>query len=381
VGRKSEGASQLRSPTSADGRQPTFIDLFAGCGGLALGFRWEGFDAIDAIEWDSEAAGTYRLNIDQRIRTDDIANVREVPAADIVIGGPPCQGFSQLGTRDPEDPRNQLWREYVRVLEESNASVFVMENVPQLIRSSQFALFRDEVARRGYAMRSQVLCAADYGIPQMRYRAIVIGSRLGEPFLPVATHGPQSSGRAPYVTVRQAFDEYPALAREPDGRNWHVMRPGIRPSSLVRYRAVPCDGGNRFQMQANLDSIGRGELVPACWRRKKTGTTDVFGRLWWDRPALTIRTEFFKPEKGRYLHPEADRPITVREAARLQSFPDSFHFPESQSMLSVARQIGNAVPPRLGAAIARAVREHLSEYTGGVPGPETVSTRQLVLVS
>jgi DNA (cytosine-5)-methyltransferase 1 len=134
-------------------------------------------------------------------------------------------------------------------------------------------------------------------------------------------------------------------------------------------------------MQANLDSIGRGDLVPACWRRKKTGTTDVFGRLWWDRPALTIRTEFFKPEKGRYLHPEADRPITVREAARLQSFPDSFHFPEGQSMVSVARQIGNAVPPKLATAIARAVREHLSEYAVGVPQPETVSTRQLVLVS
>jgi DNA (cytosine-5)-methyltransferase 1 len=113
-------------------------------------------------------------------------------------------------------------------------------------------------------------------------------------------------------------------------------------------------------MQAALDAQGLGDLVPRCWREKPSGTTDVFGRMWWDRPSPTIRTEFYKPEKGRYLHPEAHRPITVREAARLQSFPDDFVFPTHQRMTSVARQIGNAVPPVLAAALARAVREHLA---------------------
>jgi DNA (cytosine-5)-methyltransferase 1 len=112
-------------------------------------------------------------------------------------------------------------------------------------------------------------------------------------------------------------------------------------------------------MQANLDAAGLGHLVPACWRRKSTGTTDVFGRLRWDEPALTIRTEFYKPEKGRYLHPSEDRPITVREAADLMSFPRWFTFPEDQPLTAVGRQVGNAVPPELASAIGMSVAEAL----------------------
>jgi len=108
-------------------------------------------------------------------------------------------------------------------------------------------------------------------------------------------------------------------------------------------------------MQENLDREDLGHLVPPCFRRKPTGTTDVFGRLWWDRPAVTIRTEFHKPEKGRYLHPSEDRPITLREGARCMSFPDDFVFPAVQSMTSVARQIGNAVPPLFAQRIAEAL--------------------------
>jgi DNA (cytosine-5)-methyltransferase 1 len=151
--------------------------------------------------------------------------------------------------------------------------------------------------------------------------------------------------------------------------------------SLLRYAAVPSDGGNRFQMQRLLDGRGLGHLVPPCWRNKPTGTTDVFGRLWWDRPALTIRTEFYKPEKGRYLHPQQPRPITVREAARLQSFPDSFTFPEGQSMASVARQIGNAVPPLFAKVLAEAVRSHLGGGGLSVAMGTPLLARQLVLVS
>jgi DNA (cytosine-5)-methyltransferase 1 len=132
-----------------------------------------------------------------------------------------------------------------------------------------------------------------------------------------------------------------------------------RPESIRRYKAVPRNGGNRFQMQANLDRVGLAHLVPPCWRNKPTGTTDVFGRLWWDRPAFTIRTEFYKPEKGRYLHPSAHRPITVREAARCMSFPDDFVLPDDQPMTSIARQVGNAVPPVLAARIAEALAASL----------------------
>lgn len=120
--------------------------------------------------------------------------------------------------------------------------------------------------------------------------------------------------------------------------------------SLERYETIPGEGEGRFDLAAR-----RPDITPACWLRKKSGSTDVFGRLWWDRPAYTIRTEFFKPEKGRYLHPSEHRPITVREAACCMSFPDTFELPEDQPMTTVAKQVGNAVPPRLAAALARAI--------------------------
>ena len=215
-------------------------------------------------------------------------------------------------------------------------------------------------------MFKDVLNAAEYGVPQTRRRAIVIGSRGAQPYPPHKTHGPRAEDGWPYADVRTAFENPTALSQEPDGRNWHVGRAGIRDLSLQRYRAVPPSGGNRFQMQRVLrDAAGRPDLVPRCWREKRTGTTDVFGRMWWDRPSPTIRTEFYKPEKGRYLHPEAHRPITVREAARLQTFPDDFVFPAQQRMSSVAKQIGNAVPPVLAAALARTVRAQLIASSGG----------------
>jgi DNA (cytosine-5)-methyltransferase 1 len=117
-------------------------------------------------------------------------------------------------------------------------------------------------------------------------------------------------------------------------------------------------------MQASLDAAGLGELVPRCWRNKSTGTTDVFGRLWWDRPAYTIRTEFYKPEKGRYLHPTEDRPITIREAARCMGFEDDFIFPSDQKWTEIAKQIGNAVPPLLARAVAAELAGHLDRVLG-----------------
>jgi DNA (cytosine-5)-methyltransferase 1 len=129
------------------------------------------------------------------------------------------------------------------------------------------------------------------------------------------------------------------------------------PKSLARYKAIPGEGMNRFDLQRVAP-----ELTPACWIRKKTGGTDLFGRLWWNRPAFTIRTEFYKPEKGRYLHPSQHRPITHREAARFQSFPDEFVF--TGSKIEVAKQIGNAVPPVLGKAIANRVYEMIQAIEG-----------------
>jgi DNA (cytosine-5)-methyltransferase 1 len=345
------------------------IDLFAGIGGMTCGFvqAGRGFEPMFAVELEPAAAEIYRANFGHHIHEGDIAQVDRFPRADVVIGGPPCQGFSPLGRDRDTHSRaalNSLWRHFVEALAQAKPDVFVMENVPELLRSQEYASFREAVGLDGlgYEIRDDVLLAADFGVPQLRRRAIVIGSRLGAPPWPVPTHSPQH-----YVTVREALRGLPL---DPDGRSWHRSRPNIRPSSIERYKAVP-EGGNRFDLARN-----RPDLLPRCWREKPTGTTDVFGRLWWNRPAFTIRTEFYKPEKGRYLHPEADRPLTVREAACLMSFPRKqarpprgFILPEDLPMTAVAKGLGNAVPPRLAEAIAHAVADHLEQH-GEVAAPK-----------
>jgi DNA (cytosine-5)-methyltransferase 1 len=340
-------------------RRYELIDLFAGCGGMTRGFSDSGrFRPIFAVESDRDAAETYRLNFGDHVAQTAIEDVAVFPSADVVIGGPPCQGFSPLNRDVVGFERRGLWREYVRALEQANPHVFVMENVPQLLSSAEYAAFKVRAEKDlGFLVEGNILNAADFGVPQRRHRAIVIGTKFGEIPWPDKTHGNPETEHdlEDWVSFRQAVQGLPL---QPNDLDWHRSR-NPRPFSIRRYKAVPRDGGNRFQMQRNLDRAGLGDLVPRCWRNKPKGTTDVFGRLWWDRPAYTIRTEFFKPEKGRYLHPSAHRPITVREAARCMSFPDDFVFPEHQAMTSVARQIGNAVPPSLARQIAYELAAHL----------------------
>lgn len=338
-----------------EGAKPTFIDLFAGAGGLTLGFKEAGFDPIFAIEIEPWAARTYKANFGAHVLDHPIETVEEFPLADVVVGGPPCQGFSPLGRNRDDAQRstlNNLWREYVRAVEQVRPAAFLIENVPQFLQSDQYRAFLRYCRRwlPEYEVDQTILNAVDYGVPQRRRRGFVMGSRVGSPSWPPATHGPGGLTGPLHRTVRDAIGDLPL---KPTGQNLHWGR-NPRPESIERYRAVP-EGGNRFDLARN-----RPDLLPDCWRRKKSGTTDVFGRLWWDRPAFTIRTEFYKPEKGRYLHPRAHRPITHREAARLQTFPDWFVFEGSKS--EVARQIGNAVPPSL----ARSIAEHIrGEVLGG----------------
>ena len=356
--------------TSKDGAAPrhivvdvpvfTLIDLFAGCGGMTRGFEDTGrFRSVFAVESDRDAAETYRLNFGDHVAEALIEDVASFPDADLVIGGPPCQGFSPLNRDAVGFERRGLWREYLRALEQARPRAFVMENVPELLRSAEYVEFKRRAEELGFIVGGDVLNAADYGVPQRRRRAIVIGVREGGVPWPTPTHSnPEAmmlGADRPWVTFREAVEGLPL---RPDGKGWHRPR-NPRPESVRRYKAVPRDGGDRFAMQRNLDRAGLAVLVPRCWREKPTGTTDVFGRLWWDRPALTIRTEFYKPEKGRYLHPSAHRPITVREAARCMSFPDDFILPEDQAMTSVARQLGNAVPPLLARRLAETLAGHL----------------------
>ena len=345
-------------------RWPRYLlmDLFAGCGGMTRGFCDSGrFEAVFAVESDPSAAFTYGENFGHdHVEPCRIEDVKAFPRVDVVVGGPPCQGFSTLNRDLVGLDRRTLWRWYVRALEKTEAAAFVMENVPRLLASPEYVAFRRRVRRLGYTVDQRVLNAADFGVPQHRRRAIVIGTKTGSVVWPTPTHSHPNRpafGTRPWRTFADAVRGLPL---QPDGHDWHVGR-NPRPETIRRYQAVPKDGGNRFQMQENLERAGLGHLVLPCFRRKPTGTTDVFGRLWWDRPAVTIRTEFYKPEKGRYLHPSEDRPITLREAARCMSFSDDFVFPALQSMTVVARQIGNAVPPLLAWRISEALAAALDD--------------------
>ena len=360
----------------------SMMDLFAGCGGMTAGFTERGFTSSLAVEVDRAAAATFAANFGDHIFCGDIAELDEslIPEVDVVIGGPPCQGFSNLGNKTATDPRNKLWQQYVRVVVAARPMVFVIENVDRFASSSEFALLQEMVATgllQEYEIRFGVLNAADYGVPQRRRRTIVIGSRIGTIELPAPTHAKGGAdGRTPWATVREAFGEIPwwttttampaSQTTFTDIAGTEITAPGIfkeldlhfgrRPTdlSLARYDRVP-PGGGRFDLPD--------ELLPRCWREKLTGTTDVLGRMKWDAPSLTVRTEFFKPEKGQYLHPQWDagranrrvnRVITHREAARLQAFPPEFLW--CGTKVQIAKQIGNAVPVRLASAIAAHVR-------------------------
>ncbi|MFA1546481.1 DNA cytosine methyltransferase [Actinomadura chokoriensis] len=342
------------------------VDLFAGAGGLSLGFELagKGYRPVFAVEIDEAAARTFKRNFDCDVYSGPIEVVDTFPSAEVIIGGPPCQGFSPLG-RDRDDASraqlNELWQQYLRAVRQVKPQAFVIENVPEFQKSAQFGkllqMMDEDPVLKEYGYGYGVLNAADYGVPQRRRRGIFIAVKgIPEvPWPPPPTHGPDSEGQQPYATLRDVIADLPAYPEltdiefSDDGSQHLHFRRNPTEKSLARYRAIP-EGGNRFDLQRN-----RPDLLPDCWKNKPTGTTDVMGRLWWDKPGFTIRTEFYKPEKGRYLHPTADRPITHREAARLQSFPDEFVFEGSK--IQVGRQIGNAVPPGLGTAIAQYVHE------------------------
>ncbi|MGH3613106.1 MAG: DNA cytosine methyltransferase [Pseudonocardia sp.] len=343
------------------------IDLFAGCGGLTSGFVSTGlFVPVAAVEHDLAAAATYAANFgEDHIRwgaIEDWVVDGDLPEADVVVGGPPCQGFSNLGKRLSSDPRNELWRHYMDTLVRVQPRAFLLENVDRFGTSDQFRELDRETQTGGrlqdYDIDARMVRATDYGSAQLRRRFIVIGTHrdLDKIMIPDG-----DTPRENWRTVEQALDgvgadvdpddrDLPAATIEYHGQvvpgefkspDLHITR-FYTDTSLKRFAHIP-EGGNRLSLPDDLKA--------RCWKGHDRGSLDVMGRLRWERPSVTIRTEFFKPEKGRYLHPEQDRAITHHEAARIQGFPDEFLW--CGTKLQIARQIGNAVPVELARSLAR----------------------------
>lgn len=354
------------------------LDLFSGAGGFTQGFHKasECFETIAAVEIDKHAAASFRETFpNAEVYNDDIAHWVNVHASayknsvDVIIGGPPCQGFSLLGKRTPLDSRNNLWESYVAALKIIQPKYFVMENVPYFFKTPEYEKFislmtRDAVLK-DYIIESKVLLSSEYGSPQNRKRAIVLGTKKGNALLelPRKTHGKYSSGELlEFNTVYKSIGQVPA---RPDMdevyeeskvslegsktkgpfnlRQMHWSR-NYTNLSIKRFESIPY-GGNRFDIPE--------VYLANCWKKHKKGSTDVMGRLLWENPSVTIRTEFYKPEKGRYIHPIENRAITHYEAALLQGFPENHKFYGSKT--SIAKQIGNAVPIELGMAIGLSI--------------------------
>jgi DNA (cytosine-5)-methyltransferase 1 len=385
VGPGGNNGSLVRASVAQTARFST-LDLFAGCGGLTRGFLDEGsFSSVGAVEVDTAAAATFAANFDPRNEhtfAGDIADFTDVPNVDVVIGGPPCQGFSALGKRDPADARNQLWRHFVRVVRDSSAGMFVFENVDRFAKMAEFQLLRRAASEDGelsdFSTQVFRLNAADFGVPQKRVRTIIVGSRIGPVAEPAPTHAKvPTDGRATWTSLQAAFLEGPVVlgpdvreewlpessivfgGQEVPGvfklRDLHVTR-HYDLTSQIRYAHI-APGQGRFHLPE--------ELQYPCWRRHTTGAGDVLGRLRWDEPAVTIRTEFFRPEKGRFLHPQwenggvqINRALTHAEAAVVQGFDERHVWCGSKAQ--IARQIGNAVPPPLAQAVAEVVAHRLA---------------------
>lgn len=345
-------------------------DLFSGAGGLSKGLASASpaFEMVQAVEMDIDAALSYKANFkDADVVRAPIEKWLESGRAadcDVIVGGPPCQGFSPLGKRLVDDEKNGLWRVYAKVVNQSSPRYFVMENVPQFVSSPQKDVFLGELndgMLHDYVASIHQVNSVDYGSPQIRKRMIILGSRKDCSRL----HMPLPNlFQSEIATVADAFNGLPKKVTEIDLPERYVEYEGVqRPGpfytselhltrryaeiSKQRFAHIP-SGGNRFDLPESLKS--------PCWIKHTSGSGDVMGRLSWDRPSVTIRTEFFKPEKGRYIHPDEDRAITHHEAARLMGFPDNYKWVGSKT--SIARQIGNAVPIPLGAAIGRELLKH-----------------------
>ena len=384
-------------------KQLTVIDLFCGAGGLSEGFRQAGFHVVAGNDFDPAAGATFeRTHRDARFLPGSISELSVadflqagslVPGElDVLVGGPPCQGYSVYNhQRGLHDERASLYLEYLRIVDGLRPKWVVLENVTGIKSAGDGAAVQaiaEGLEDLGYAVEAQVLKAEEYGVPQERRRIIFLGNRVGAPILwPDKTHGP---GLKPYNTVRDAIGDLPSLGNgegqiiqeypvPPEDEFQHEMRSG---SNAVVNHQAPKLGDINLQRLKHIPMGGSWRDIPfdllpnGMKRAKRSDHTKRYGRLRWEGLASTILTKC-DIHWGAYIHPEQDRAISVREAARFQSFPDWFVFEGSRTEQYV--QIGNAVPPLLGKAIgikihASLAAQGLTSSTDSLPAPALAKT-------
>jgi DNA (cytosine-5)-methyltransferase 1 len=403
-------------PRGPKGLRPSAIDLFCGAGGLSLGLEAAGFDVTLGVDFDRHAIGSFATNHAGRALLADIRELSgadllaeaEVSDLDLLAGGPSCQGFSTHGKRFADDPRNFLFREFLRLVRETRPATVLIENVRGMLLAKR-GRFRDEIYQSfrdlGYTTRGYVVHAADYGVPQRRHRVVFMASRLSdEPikspkptFVPSGSLAAEIGSLPAYRTVAEAISDLPHegvashddpvhYASRPSGPYQKALRGRAQkmvwnhvtkvPSELAMslITRIPEGQGLRFIPPEDLPErfrrmrrISNGQLRRDC--------TTLYHRLSADSPAYTITCYFSNVSAGAFTHPLVHRAISPREAARLQSFPDSFRFTGSY----IPRQIGNAVPPLMAAAIGIMIREHL-EKDGLVTDSQIDRRQDLVCV-
>lgn len=336
-------------------RSPTAIDLFCGAGGLTLGLRLARFRVVGAVELDPLAAETYRSNFpgvhlwQMDIRSLSVAAIlRELGLRrgelDLLAGCPPCQGFSTMrtlnGHRDVDDDRNDLVLQVERFVRGLRPRAVMLENVPGLLSDHRLSHLRQAMEHLGYMATTQVLDVSMFGVPQRRRRMILVAGRGRT--IPLAAPEPRTT------TVREAIGFLPAPGST--GDPLHDLSEQRQPRVRKLIAQIPKDGGSRSDLgvEAQLD----------CHRRCD-GFHDVYGRMSWDEVAPTITSGCVNPSKGRFLHPEQDRAITLREAALLQGFPLGYKFSLRRGKYSTAAMIGNALPPEFVRRHARRILEQL----------------------
>lgn len=345
--------------------QVEVVDLFCGIGGLSAGFKSEGFKVLAGVDVDESCRYAYEKNIGSTfvmksvadLKPDDLNSFYSPTARRVLVGCAPCQPFSmytgryrQNESEEDSDKRWALLRVFAGLIEKTLPDVVSMENVPRLMVHPAFDTFVEKLEAAGYVVTWHKVRAQHFGVPQRRTRLVLFASLHGEVTLSEPTH------RETPVTVRTAIGDLPPIAAgavDPSDR-LHRSR-GLGERNLRRIQATK-EGGSWRDWDDDLQLD--------C--HKKSGGKSfraVYGRMNWDESSPVITTQCLGIGNGRFGHPEQDRAISIREAAILQSFPADFDFvpPDEKVIgLHLARQIGNAVPPKLGEAVARSIKEHLA---------------------